>query len=166
MKKTHFSKRAQAQLAKRSPSQPRTKMPGVVNVAKRPFLPRWALILLCLALGCGGVLAGTWVLAEFPLFSNLPPELLGKWVVHGGPQDGATFDFYRNGSMVARLNNNGREAQVKARVVVEDKKLLTTTQNPHTGQDETRTSVIQELTRGTLVLETEQGEVFRMRRAQ
>jgi uncharacterized protein (TIGR03066 family) len=161
MKETHFSKRAQAKLAKRLYAGPNVKPP--VPPARRPLLSRWALILLCLVLAGGG---GTWAVTENVIFSRLPLELLGKWVVQGGPQDGATFDFYRNGSMVARLNNNGQEALVKARAAVEGKKLLTTTRNPRSGKDETRTSTIRELTRTSLVLETEQGEVFRMSRAE
>jgi uncharacterized protein (TIGR03066 family) len=92
--------------------------------------------------------------------------LVGKWVVKGGPQDGATFDFSRGGSMVARLNNNGTEMLLKARAAVEGKTLLTTTQNPQTRQEETNTSTIRELTRDSLVLETARGEVFRMARAE
>jgi uncharacterized protein (TIGR03066 family) len=91
---------------------------------------------------------------------------VGKWVVQGGPQDGATFDFFRGGSMVARLNNNGTAVLLKARAAVEGKTLLTTTQNPHTGRDETNASTIRELTRDSLILETKQGEVFRMARAE
>jgi len=161
MKNAHFSKRARAKLAKRSHSQLNAKIPGNVNVAKRPFLLRWAVLLLCLVFAGGGA----WAVTEFLILSKLPSELVGKWEVHGGPQDGATFDFYRNGSMVAHLNNNGRENVLKARAAVVDKKLFTTTQNPHTGQDETRTSIIRELTRSSLVLETAEGEVYRMARA-
>jgi uncharacterized protein (TIGR03066 family) len=109
---------------------------------------------------------GAWAATEHFLFSKLPPELVGKWVVQGGPQDGATFDFFRGGSMVARLNNNGTEVLLKAWAAVEGKTLLTTTQNPHTKQDETNTSTIRELTRDSLILETKQGEVFRMVRAE
>lgn len=103
---------------------------------------------------------------EFVIGSKLPPELVGKWVVQGGPQDGATFDFTRRGGMHARLNNNGSEVRIDARATVQGKQLLTTTKNPHTRQDETRASIIRELTEHTLVLETEQGEVFRMARAE
>jgi uncharacterized protein (TIGR03066 family) len=160
MKKTQFSKRAQAKLAKRAHPQPNAKTPGAT--AKRPLLPRWALILLCLVFAGGG----TWAVAEFFVFSKLPPELVGKWVVQGGPQDGATFDFYRDGSMVAHLNNNGSVGIIKAGASVEGKQLLTTTRQPSTGQLKTSVSHIRELTRDSLVLESEQGEVTRMSRAE
>jgi hypothetical protein len=167
MKNTHFSKRAQAKLAKRPQSQPKARMPGAVNVSKRPFLPRWALILLCLLVGGGGAWGAVWLVTEFVLPSRLPPELLGKWEVRGGPLSGGTFDFYRNGSMIAHLNDkNGNLAIIKAQAVVEDKRLLTTTRQPSTGQVKTSVSHIRELTPTSLVMESEEGEVTRLRRAQ
>jgi uncharacterized protein (TIGR03066 family) len=125
-------------------------------------VPRWLVLVLCVLLVGGG----TWAIAEGFIFSKLPAELVGKWVVQGGPQDGATFDFTRGGSMVARLNNNGTEVLLEARAAVEGKTLLTTTRNPNTRRDETNQSTIRELTRHSLILETERGEVFRMFRAE
>ena len=109
---------------------------------------------------------GTWAAFEFFVWSRIPPELAGKWVVHGGPQDGATFDFSRNGTLEAHLNNRGTEHVLLGKVAVEDKKLSITTQNPQTKQDETRSCVIKELTEQTFIVEFEQGEVFKMVRAQ
>jgi uncharacterized protein (TIGR03066 family) len=154
------TRRAQAKLAKRTATK--HPQPRGGDAVRRPSWPRWAVAALCLLLAGGG----TWAAMEFVVWSKLPPELVGKWVVQGGPQDGATFDFYRTGGMSARLNNNGSEVRLDARAAVQGKRLLTTTQNPRTRQDETRTCTIRELTPSTLVLETEQGEVFRMVRAE
>ncbi|MBM4068482.1 MAG: hypothetical protein FJ271_05995 [Planctomycetes bacterium] len=112
--------------------------------------PRWTLPLLCL------LIAGTatWAFCELVIWNVLPPELIGKWVViEPGDQDGATFDFYRNGSLEARLNNQGNEFILNARVALDGKVLLTTTQNPSTGRDETRKSIIRELTENSLIVE-------------
>jgi hypothetical protein len=131
-------------------------------------LPRWAILALCVVLAFGGswaVFEGTWAVLEFFVWAKLPPELVGKWVVEGGEQDGATFDFSRNGTLEAHLNNRGQEHILKAKVAVEDKKLLITTQNPHTKLDETRACIMRELTQNRLVVEFEKGEVFKMARA-
>jgi hypothetical protein len=162
MKPMNLSKRARTKLAKRAQSQPKGSPPRSASAAKRPLLPRWAVILLCLVFAGGG----TWAVAEFVVFSKLPPELVGKWVVQEGEQEGATFDFYRSGSMVGRINLRGREALIKARVRVEDGNLFSTTRNPNTGADETRTQRIVTLNAVSLVLQDDRGQVLRMQRAE
>ena len=67
--------------------------------------------------------------------------------------------------VMTRLNAGGKEAIVKARVRVEDRKIYSTTRNPHTGQDDTKVLVIRTLTARQLVVEDEQGQVLRMERA-
>ncbi len=141
--------------------------PMPASPAQGPLLPRWLVLALYLLLAGGATGAvTTWAVSEGLLFSKIPRDLAGKWVVQGGPQDGATFDFFRSGDMVAHLNHNGTAVLLKARVAVEGKVLLTTTQNPHTKQEETNASTIRELTAVSLVLETRKGEVFRMVRAE
>jgi hypothetical protein len=98
-------------------------------------------------------------------WSPIPPELVGKWVVEGGPQDGATFDFNRTGSMKANLNGQGVTGIMNGTVAVEDKSLLVTTQNPYTKENETRSAIIRELTAYSLVVEFDKNEVLRMARA-
>ena len=122
---------------------------------------RLAALGLCLLLAAGG----TWAFMEFVVWNKLPPELVGKWVVQGGEQDGATFDFYRNGTMVGRINNRGMEGVIDARVAVDGELLLITTQNPRTKGDETKKHTIKTLNGQQLVLQDEQGNVFRMERA-
>jgi uncharacterized protein (TIGR03066 family) len=123
---------------------------------------RWALLALCLLVPFGG----TWAAFEFVVWNRLPGALVGKWVVTEGEQEGATFDFYRGGTMVGRINMKGREGIVEARVRVEDKTLFITTTNPFTHQEETRTQAIRVMTGTELVLEDGEGHVFPMRRAQ
>lgn len=117
-----------------------------------------------------GILAatggGAWALLEYVVLAKLPPALVGKWVVQGGEQDGATFDFYRNGRMIGHVNVGGREGVIDARVRVEGDGLLTTTRNPRTGQGETRPQTIQELTEKSLVLVDERKQVMRLTRAE
>jgi uncharacterized protein (TIGR03066 family) len=108
---------------------------------------------------------GTWTFFEWVVWARVPSELVGKWVVTEGPQEGATFDFHRNGTMVGRVNAGGREAIINAQVRVEDKKIYSTTKNPQTGQEDTRVLVIRTLTARELVVEDEQGQVLKMERA-
>jgi uncharacterized protein (TIGR03066 family) len=132
--------------------------------ATRLARPRWLVVGLCVLLAA--LTAGaTWALLEFVVFSRIPHDLVGKWVVERGEQEGATFDFFRNGTFTGRMNVQGNEGIVEGRVHVEGAKLLTTTRNPHTRKDETRTQTIKTLTREALVVEDDRGEVLRMKRA-
>src|SRR5262249_11775684 len=128
---------------------------------QRPRPRHWALPVLLLLLAGGG----SWATFELVVWNKLPADLVGKWVVEGGPQDGAAFDFARNGTMVGRINIKGREGIISAKVHVEGDKLLTSTRNPHTGNDETRTQTIKTLTSDTLVLEDARGATLHLARA-
>jgi uncharacterized protein (TIGR03066 family) len=120
-----------------------------------------ALLVICLLVAAGG----TWAFLEFVVWNKLPAELVGKWVVQGGEQDGATFDFYRSGAMVGRINVRGKEGIINAHVAVDGDVLLITTQNPSTRRDETKKQTIKTLSATELVLQDEQGNRFRMERA-
>jgi uncharacterized protein (TIGR03066 family) len=108
---------------------------------------------------------GIWAIFERVVWARVPSELVGKWVVTEGPQEGATFDFYRNGTMVGKVNAGGKEAIVGARVRVEDKMIYSTTRNPHTGEDDTTVLTIRTLTARELVVEDKQDQVMKMERA-
>jgi uncharacterized protein (TIGR03066 family) len=110
-------------------------------------------------------MATTWATMEFVVWNTLPPLLVGKWVVVGGEQDGATFDFYRNGTMTARINADGKEGIINARVAVEGKTLRITTQDPNTQRDDVRKHAIKTLDESNLTLQDERGMVVRMERA-
>ncbi|HYT92554.1 MAG TPA: hypothetical protein VEL76_27810 [Gemmataceae bacterium] len=125
------------------------------------FLPRWALSVLCLLLVGGG----TWATFEFVVWNKLPSQLLGKWVIEGGEQDGATLDFFRNGTMIGRMNVRGSLAIVNGRAAVEGNKLFITTQNPQTRQEETQAQTIKVLTSEELIVEDGKGKTFRLSRA-
>lgn len=120
------------------------------------MFPRWALIVLCLLVTAGS----TWAVFEFVVWNTLPAELVGKWEVTEGPQRGAIFNFSRNGTLEAHFQSADPDKMnvMQASVTVEDKKLLVTTRNPNTKQNETRACLIRELTAKTLVVEFEQGE--------
>jgi uncharacterized protein (TIGR03066 family) len=122
-------------------------------------LRRRVLLVLCFV----GAALGSWALFERLMPNKLPAELLGKWVVQGGEQDGATFDFYRNGTMVGRVNVQGREGIINASVRVEDNVLFATTVNPHTKAED---STILRLDAAELVLEDDRGQRLRMQRAE
>jgi uncharacterized protein (TIGR03066 family) len=118
-----------------------------------------ALAALCLL-----VAGGTWAVLEFVVWNTIPSELVGKWEVSGGPQDGATFDFYRGGKLVGRLNEGGMLRVLDATVRVEDDKIYSTTRHPKTGQELTTVQTIRSLTARELVVEDEKGNRMNMRR--
>lgn len=122
---------------------------------------RWALLGLCLVLACGG----TWAFAEFVVWNRIPSELVGKWVVTHGDQEGATFDFYRGGQMVGRVNQGGQLGIVSATIRVEGKTILATTRHPQTGEELTVAQKIRTLTATTLVVEDDKGRILNMVRA-
>jgi uncharacterized protein (TIGR03066 family) len=124
-------------------------------------LLHWAVLGLCLLLVGGG----TWAVFEFVVWNTLPSQLVGKWVIEGGEQNGATLDFSRNGIMVGRMNHRGNLAIINAQVRVEGKTLFLTTRNPNTHLEETRAQTINTLTDQELVIEDEQGKVFTLKRA-
>ena len=97
---------------------------------------------------------------------SLPKELMGKWVVVEGPQEGAAFEFFPDGKMIAKVNLNGKEGIIHATVRVENKKLLSTTKNPQTGKEDSRALRIRILTAKEFVLEDDQGKLWKMWRAE
>jgi uncharacterized protein (TIGR03066 family) len=98
--------------------------------------------------------------SESSTSNKVPAKLLGKWVVKGGEQDDATFDFRSDGSMVGRVNLGGMEGIIKARVRVEGNKLLSVTRNPYTEKDETHTLIIKTLNARDLILQDDRGQVI------
>jgi uncharacterized protein (TIGR03066 family) len=151
------------QNAKLKKPQPRKRLDNKpTSATARPFpLFHWVLVAVALFLVAGA----TWAAFEFVVYSKIPNRLVGRWVIEGGEQDGATLDFFRNGTMIGNMNVQGSLAIVNARVRVEGDKLFITTQNPMTKQDETRAQLIKRLTDEELVLEDGQGKLFRLSRA-
>ena len=128
---------------------------------------RWALLGLALVLATGGF----WALMEFVvwnkvLWGEMPGELVGKWVVTEGPDEGGTIDFYRDGTMRAVVNLQGKTGIVNARIRVEDKKIHATVTNQLTGEEGTRVQTIKVLSNERLVLEDERGNSIKLKRAE
>jgi hypothetical protein len=123
-------------------------------------LRRWALLALGVVLAAGG----TWAVLKFFVWTELPPALVGTWEVTDGPMAGGTFTFSSDGTLAIRAGGPGANLSVNAQVVVEGKIMLTTSQDPKTGQEQTRTSIIRELSPTSFVLELEKGQVLRMAR--
>jgi uncharacterized protein (TIGR03066 family) len=143
-----------AKLKQRKQSEPRSGH----HKNGKSGLPRWAWVGLFLLLAGGGTLA----VSYFLIWNKLPPELVGKWEVQGGPLSGGTFEFSRDGTLKMRHLSQGKDVALDGRVTVEGKALLLTTQNPQTRVEKTHRSMIQELTATTLILELEKGDVLKM----
>ncbi len=94
----------------------------------------------------------------------VPAGLVGKWVVVGGLQDGATFDFSPNGAMVGNVNVQGTNATINAAIRVEDKKIYSTTTNPKTNRPEVQVLRILKLAANELHIEDERGQRLVMER--
>src|SRR5262245_46877949 len=116
---------------------------GAPKPAPRVFgLPRWAVILLTIAL-----VAGVSFLAfEFLLPGRIPRELVGRWRVVGGSMDGTTFEFQRNGTMIGKATVNGKEGLIEGTAEVSGNTLRTTTTNPFTRKSDTGMQTIVTLT--------------------
>jgi hypothetical protein len=117
-------------------------------------------------MGLGMLLAGvaTWALFEYVIWNSVPSELLGKWIVTEGPDEGGTIDFYRGGTMVAHVNLDGKLGIIEAKVRVDDGKIFATLRNELTGEMGTRVQTIKHLDKWRLVLEDERGNTIRLKR--
>jgi uncharacterized protein (TIGR03066 family) len=124
----------------------------------------WLYVAIALAVVAG---IGSWALFENIIWSRIPPELVGKWEVIGGEQDGATFDFYPNGAMVGNVKSPaGRRNVIHASIRVDGNKILSTTRHPDTGQPMTMVLVIKTMKPSELVVEDEEGKIMNMKRAE
>jgi uncharacterized protein (TIGR03066 family) len=137
------------------------QIPPAPVPARAPSRRGWLLLVLVGILALGG----TWAFFELVVWSRVPSELVGKWVVMEGPDEGGTVDFYRHGTMVAKVNHHGREGIIEARIRVDGKKIHVTTRNQQTGEEGTRVQTILSLDGDRLVLEDERGMSVKMRRA-
>jgi hypothetical protein len=155
-----FSKRALATLKQRKQAIQKQSKPGRPQAGKFTHW-HWAMLGLGLLLAGGG----TWAALEFFVWNKLPPALVGKWEVQGGPLSGGTFQFFRNGTLETRLKKDKTYFKLRASAAVEGKTLLTTTQDPQTAREQTRKSTIRELTADSLAIELEDGAVLKMARA-
>jgi uncharacterized protein (TIGR03066 family) len=143
---------------KRKKHQSQAAPQGQPVPGARPPRLRWPLVLLGLLVLVGLLSAGgTWALFEFVVWNRVPTALVGKWVVTEGPDEGGTVDFYRNGTMVAKVNNGGMEGIIEARVRVEGDKIHVTTRNRETGEEGVRVQTIKVLDAHRLVLQDERG---------
>jgi uncharacterized protein (TIGR03066 family) len=128
--------------------------------APRHWLPRWAVAVVCVALSA----AATFAVCEYLLLSKVPRALLGKWVVAEGELEGATLEFFRDGTMRLRFSKEGKQLDDTVKIRTEDKTLWSTTRNPMTGKVETASQTIVSLTDSQCVLEDEKGTVLRLDR--
>jgi len=115
-----------------------------------------------------GLLAagGTWAILEFVVWNNIPSALVGKWEVTSEPLKDSEFEFFRNGKMVGRLNDQGMLRVLNASVRVEEDQIYSTTRHPQTGQELTTVQTIRKLTAHELVIEDQKGMRMTMHRVE
>jgi len=128
----------------------------------QPGIFRRSYLIMAVGMLAAGV--GTWALFEYVIWNPVPSELLGKWIVTEGPNEGGTIDFYRGGTMVAQVNHNEMLEIIEAKVRVEDGKIIATLRNKFTGEIGTRVQTIKQLDRWRLVLEDERGNRIHLKR--
>jgi hypothetical protein len=112
------------------------------------------------------VAAGVWSLFEFVIWNKIPAELVGKWEIMEGPDEGGTVDFFRNGNMVAHVNSAGKLGIIEAKIRVEERKIHVTTRHRQTGEEGTRVQSIKSLEGDRLVLQDERGILLKLRRTE
>ena len=143
----------------------RPKPKGLLGTPPQPSSrPRRRLLLLllgCLLLAAGG----TWAMLELVVWNKLPRDLVGTWVVVEGEMEGATFEFHRDGSMVVREDVGTRRHILKGEAALEDRVLYVTTRDED-GEEVTLAHTIRVLSPRELVLETEQGKLLKLERAE
>jgi hypothetical protein len=131
---------------------------------------KWAFALLCIALTAGV----TYAVLHFLILSRIPHEMVGTWVVievksNGGANTdeslkGGTLEFRRDGTMIGKVNMDGKEGTIKAAVEVEGESLRITSVNPQTGQAVTDVQTIRTLEGDHFVIEDRKGTVLMMER--
>src|SRR5260370_30129842 len=120
--------------AKHAPRPPRGPTRGGLTRAQ------WMWLAVCLLLAAGGTLA----VFHFFIWNKVPADLVGTWVVQGGPMSGGTFEFAPDGAM--EMRHEGADVGMKGRVTVHGKTLQTITYNRTTQREESHRSTIRELT--------------------
>src|SRR5262249_46397980 len=120
---------------------------------------------LLLAVAVSLAAGGTWAVLELVVWNRVPADLVGKWVITEGPDEGGTIDFYRNGTLVGKVNNRGTEGIINATIRVEDKKIYITTTHQFTGEKATKVQLIRQLDDKHLILQDERGTLLKLERA-
>lgn len=108
---------------------------------------------------------GVWALFEFVVWNRVPAALVDKWVVMGGPDNGALIDISRNGTMVTTVNKGADEASMTATIRINGDKMTITSQHLQTGALGTRVQTFKLLDPTRLVLQDERGVSIRLERA-
>src|SRR5437870_4873831 len=83
-----------------------------LTTASPPRPPRWRRwgVALCAAALSGGLTFGA---LEYWFARRIPVLLEGKWVVVDGKYQGATLEFFRDGTMTSNLNPATKEGVIR-----------------------------------------------------
>lgn len=143
---------------------------GQALPASSPWLPRWLMVAACMA----GAASVTFAVFHYFILSRVPHAMIGTWIVMEAKSQGdgkidaslkgGTLEFRRDGTMIGKVNMNGKEGTIKATVEVEGKTLRITSVNPYTNRPETDVQTIQILEGDRLALEDRKGTVLTMER--
>lgn len=127
----------------------RNAVPAPTSPAASSLMPRWLVLLGCLALAGGGMY---FVMTSY-VIAQVPAEIVGTWQVKGGEMDGTKMTFHRDGSFTSMVTIEGRDIPIEARVAVRDKTLQFSIVNGLSGKRETKTQTIRSLTETEMVVE-------------
>jgi uncharacterized protein (TIGR03066 family) len=144
-----------------APDGRREEAAAKASAPRGGWLPKWAVAVLCVAHSA----AATFAVFEYVILSKVPRAMLGKWVVTEGEMEGATVQFFRDGTMICEMNRNGKPWALKAQVRAEGDTLWSTATNSMTGKADTDMQTIVSLTDTQLVLEDKTGTLLKMERA-
>ncbi len=138
--------------------KPQPDLAKPTTTTKPTPLLRWGFLALCLVLTSALTYYG---FANY-VWSQVPAELVGRWEVKGGPQDGAILEFHRNGTLTANVNVEGYHGASSSHVKATRTELIITSKHPRTGERKTQTQKIEKLTNKELVLVAENGTTYRL----
>jgi hypothetical protein len=135
-----------------------------------PWLPRWIIALLFVALAG----AGTYALFHFFILTRVPHGMVGTWVVMDvkttAPDKsneslmGGRMYFHRDGRLVVQANMDGKGYTIKATVEVDGDELRIISVNPSNGQTATDVQTIRTLEGDRFVIEDRKGTMLVMAR--
>ncbi len=134
--------------------------PGENSQPKRRF-PPWLFAFISIL----GSAAITVVFFEVMFLNNVPPLLLGKWVITEGEQEGAILEFFKDGTMKGTMQRKGQTGLMQWKVTMNgDDRFRITLSDDESGLITTEMQTILELSNRYFKFQDSQGKVTKLTR--